>query len=300
MTLIMIYLVIFAGGLVRAAGAGLGCPDWPRCFDRWIPPTSLDQLPAYIDPGSFNITLAWIDYSNRLAGVLGGIFVLILAGWSLIYIKRERWIPLIAFSVLFLTITEGWLGALLVKSHLQPGMISLHLLLALVIVSLLVFLCLRLRLPPVTDSSKTSPTMIAMTIFLGVIILANILLGTELRGGLEQLAIEQPLNGKALWLQSLSPVKYIHSAVGILLFLGGLLLWPRRNQFHSTGITIIEVLIPLLVGLLALQTVLGEIMILAALPQLMRLLHMWLATIIWGLIVAVFSIIIPFRGKQNE
>ncbi|MGR3220575.1 MAG: COX15/CtaA family protein, partial [Candidatus Anammoxibacter sp.] len=27
-----VYLLIFIGGLVRVAGAGLGCPDWPKCF----------------------------------------------------------------------------------------------------------------------------------------------------------------------------------------------------------------------------------------------------------------------------
>ena len=64
------YLLIFVGGLVRVAGAGMGCPDWPKCFDRWIPPTSLEQLPDHIDPAKFNIVLAWIEYSNRLFGAL--------------------------------------------------------------------------------------------------------------------------------------------------------------------------------------------------------------------------------------
>ena len=60
----MTYLLIFIGGLVRVSGAGMGCPDWPKCFDRWIPPTNIDQLPEHIDPSKFNIVLAWIEYSN--------------------------------------------------------------------------------------------------------------------------------------------------------------------------------------------------------------------------------------------
>ena len=60
------YILIFIGGMVRVAGAGMGCPDWPKCFGRWIPPTSLDQLPDHIDPAKFNLVLAWIEYGNRL------------------------------------------------------------------------------------------------------------------------------------------------------------------------------------------------------------------------------------------
>ena len=71
------YLLIFIGGLVRVAGAGMGCPDWPKCFGRWIPPTSIEQIPSHIDPATFNIVLAWIEYCNRLFGAIVGLSITI-------------------------------------------------------------------------------------------------------------------------------------------------------------------------------------------------------------------------------
>lgn len=80
-TVAIIYALILVGGIVRATGSGMGCPDWPTCFGRWIPPTSETQLPPdyqqiYADRGyadtTFNVQKTWIEYLNRLLGVFTG------------------------------------------------------------------------------------------------------------------------------------------------------------------------------------------------------------------------------------
>ena len=86
--IIWVYLVILAGGSVRASGAGMGCPDWPLCFGQFIPPTSIDDLPpnwteflhgaSAINP-EFNLIHTWTEYINRLFGALLGLLTLSLS-----------------------------------------------------------------------------------------------------------------------------------------------------------------------------------------------------------------------------
>src|SRR5499433_4476260 len=77
------YVWILVGGLVRASGAGLGCPDWPRCFGSWIPPTAAAELPPQFDPSLYNSALMWTEYLNRLLGVTVGVLILatVISAW---------------------------------------------------------------------------------------------------------------------------------------------------------------------------------------------------------------------------
>ena len=141
------YLLILVGGLVRASGAGLGCPDWPRCFGSWIPPASVAALPPEFDPSQFNPTLMWTEYLNRLLGVTVGFFVLatVVSAWR--RHRRERHILWPAVAALLLTGYEGWLGGRVVAHELAPWIVTAHMIVALVIVSRLRNLARRLIVP---------------------------------------------------------------------------------------------------------------------------------------------------------
>jgi cytochrome c oxidase assembly protein subunit 15 len=183
LTVISIYLLILVGGIVRATGSGMGCPDWPKCFGQWVPPTEASQLPAdykqvytaqrvaknqklartlanlgfkqvagnifahptqYIET-DFNATKTWIEYVNRLLGALIGIFVFITAVVAWPYWRRDRPVLWLAIASWLLTGFQGWLGSLVVSTNLLPVMVTIHMGLALVIVALLLYAAHRAR-----------------------------------------------------------------------------------------------------------------------------------------------------------
>ena len=128
-------------------GSGMGCPDWPKCFGQWIPPTSVDELPAdykqiYAQRGydklDFNAFNTWAEYINRLLGVIGGLFCFALFINSIF--TRKFLLILLSTFLIILMAFQAWMGALVVFSILSPFKITLHMLIALVIICLLFFL----------------------------------------------------------------------------------------------------------------------------------------------------------------
>lgn len=177
MTVVAVYLLILVGGVVRSTGSGMGCPDWPKCFGSWVPPTKISQLPAnykevytaqrvaknqklartlqrmgfaqvagsifahptqYIET-DFNPVKTWIEYVNRLLGALIGVFVFLTVVFALPYWRRDRPVFWLALASFLLTGVQGYLGSLVVSTNLLPVMVTIHMALALLIVALLLY-----------------------------------------------------------------------------------------------------------------------------------------------------------------
>src|SRR5438046_2710170 len=133
--LYMVFLVILAGGVVRMTQSGMGCPDWPKCFGRWIPPVRAEQLPADFEKylrqqdidHTFNAYHTWIEYINRLLGALLGIFIFIHFIWTYVkFRKTNRQLVIISFLLLLAVGFQGWLGKKVVDHNLAVVKITIH------------------------------------------------------------------------------------------------------------------------------------------------------------------------------
>ena len=288
LTIVITYLLIFIGGLVRVSGAGMGCPDWPKCFDRWIPPTSIDQLPDHIDPALFNIVLAWIEYCNRLFGVFVGLFITITMFMALKMYNSNKRIKFSVILAFFLTLIQGWLGSVLVETVLNPFTITLHLLIALIIVLLLIYssqISFYSDFPDSEKKCKYDPNCKNLFFILGCILLIEIILGTEIRGGLEMIRKENPIVNSQFLLNMLGPFKYTHTILGIIIALITSFLWYKLVKKSYNPSKIIITTSSLIVFLVYAQIFLGEMLVFLDVIPLVQLFHLWLASIILGLVM---------------
>ncbi len=162
-TIVCVTLLFFLGGLVRSTGSGMGCPDWPLCFGKIIPPMNADQLPAdyketflekrkskierfikllerngmhkeaekikqspaLLVAHDFNTATAYTEYINRLFGVLTGFFMLLTLFFSL-KMPGSKYFVLWSMLALVMIVFNGWLGSIVVDSNLFPGLVSVH------------------------------------------------------------------------------------------------------------------------------------------------------------------------------
>jgi cytochrome c oxidase assembly protein subunit 15 len=111
-------LIVLTGAGVRLTGSGLGCPDWPRCYGGTTPPLE---------------THAVIEYGNRLlTGFVG--FAVIAASILAFFRKPFRW-HLAVFGALLPVgvVGQAILGALVVKYHLAPGLVMCHFILSMML-----------------------------------------------------------------------------------------------------------------------------------------------------------------------
>ena len=290
-TILFTYLLIFIGGLVRVSGAGMGCPDWPKCFDRWIPPTNIEQLPDHIDPALFNIVLAWIEYCNRLFGAFVGLLITVTMILALKHHSSNFKIKFTVISAFILTLVQGWLGSVLVHTVLNPITITLHLIFALIIVLLLIYgsqTSYYLQFPNLEKQSNYRSGLKTHFLFLLGILILEIILGTEIRGGLEMIRKENPIVDSQFLLDMLGPFKYAHTIFGILIALISSYLWYHLTIQEKKPSTLIKVTSTLIVFLVYSQIFLGEILVFFDVIPLIQLFHLWFASLIVGLVMIQF------------
>jgi cytochrome c oxidase assembly protein subunit 15 len=213
--LIMVFMVILAGGVVRMTQSGMGCPDWPTCFGRWIPPTSVSQLPPdyekYLRQQSidhtFNVYHTWTEYVNRLLGALLGVFIFIHTIWSYKkFWKDKREIFFISLIMLLAVVFQGWLGKKVVDANLATVKVTTHMMVALLIAAMPVLIIARLTYVKV----KANNALKNLVILSLLLVMVQVVLGTSVREKIDEIAASLSYQKRSLWIRSAGDEFLIH------------------------------------------------------------------------------------------
>jgi len=276
----MVFLVILAGGIVRMTQSGMGCPDWPRCFGMWIPPTDASQLPAdftkYLEKQdidhTFNVYHTWIEYINRLLGALLGIIVFIYFIWS--FIKYRKTKKVIIFSTLALVLVtgfQGFLGKLVVDANLSVVKVTIHMLVALIIAAIPAFIISYLK----GNRIMVPKVLKTVSVVALIAVLLQIVLGTQVREEIDIISKALAYEQRELWIDGLELPFYIHRSFSwLILGLCGYLWWKSKEfvqVYKTASYTLAFVIIAIIAGL---------VMNFLDMPAIAQPIHLLIATLL--------------------
>jgi cytochrome c oxidase assembly protein subunit 15 len=265
---------IFMGGLVRASGAGLGCPDWPKCFGSWIPPASAAALPPGFDPSQFNLMKMWTEYTNRLAGILTVFSIIVTAVLSFWYRKDRPAVFYSSIAALGMVLFQGWLGGVVVKSGLTEWLITAHLWLAIAIVFMLLYAIFKAteeRWSLQFRDNKVSRRIYGIGLALLVLTVIQMILGTQVRASVD--TVMQTMAGlpKELWIAQAGTIVAIHRSFSWIIFLLGIALCYLAWQKTDSGL-LRKIAAGVMASVVA-QMLLGAGLYYIALPPSVEVLH---------------------------
>lgn len=316
-TIVVLFVLILAGGVVRSTGSGMGCPDWPKCFGRYVPPTSSSELPkdykekyvagrlaknerfaktldvfgfsdlatrlrqdrSILVPEEFNAAKTWTEYVNRLIGVTSGFLLLLTAAYSFSYWKERKRIAILSVLNLILVGFQGWLGSIVVSTNLVAWIVTVHMLLALAILALSIY---TYHLAKVYGKSKlTVPVFIyIVTLASLVITVVQIAFGSEVRERID--AVATRLSGyRDGWVNSVGQVFSEHRDMAILVLLVNMMLYALVRR-HFSRHSIHQQLMSFTFLVIMLQIVTGIILSYLSLPPFAQALHIVFASLIFG------------------
>lgn len=296
-TLVLLYCTVLAGAVVRATGAGMGCPDWPRCFGRLIPPTDISQLPADYKEifkkenesvADFNPIHTWIEYINRLCGAISGIFMFATALASRYATTRDRLLQPLLLSSLLLFGVVSWMGKVVVATNLQPAAITLHMVGALALVGAGVVAVVRIRRDAgVAETQALSPGRRALVWAGLAAVLFQILLGTQVREQIDHIADTVGECCRDRWVEHLGPLFFWHkvSAWSLVALMTGLFisLTPCARELTPDFRRLRLAMLLLTVA----AYVVGVVLTKFAMPHAMQPAHLFLAVLLFGVLTAM-------------
>lgn len=306
LTIVSVFLLIAVGSIVRVTGSGMGCPDWPTCFGRIIPPTSVSELPADYktrwavqgkEIADFNVFHTWTEYLNRLLGVLIGIFIFATFVASLRWWSKDRHVTLASLAALLFVLFEGWLGAKVVEHDLRATLVTVHYVGALFVVFSLIYALVRAYRSRWMDEYVANHSKVLVWLYGATgILFVQVLMGTRVRGLVDDVAKILSDNARETWLDVIGLPFYVHRSFSILVLLvfTRMMLVVYREAGHNARIITWQVVIMVLMGL---EIVTGIVMTYMGIPVVAQPVHLVLSSLLLGTNVMLILRMYAIRGN---
>lgn len=330
-SIVLLFLLILAGGVVRSTGSGMGCPDWPKCFGCLVPPTNVSQLPkdykqkyvagrkaknerfaktldhlGYNDlakrlredksiliPEEFNAAKTWTEYVNRLIGASTGLLLLLTAIFSFAWWGKSKLIVFLSIINLILVGFQGWLGSIVVSSNLVAWIVTVHMLLALAILAISIY-TYHVSNVYGKPTIKTKPIIYALTIIVLILSTIQITIGTEVRERIDDVAtrLSRYRDG---WVNSVGQVFLEHRDMALLVLFANVMLYALvRRHFNRHSVQ--QQLMSFTFLIIMLQIVSGIILSYLSLPPFAQTVHVLFASLMFG---AQFYLLLNLYRSAN-
>ncbi len=241
------FVLISAGGLVRATDSGLACPDWPGCFafNDWVPPAQLH---------------AWIEHTHRLiAAIAVGPLVAIVGLWTLFGADKRRDLPLLVAAITagVLVIVQSLIGRYVVMEGLRAELVTIHLGMAMTVFAATIFIADRAARGPMPPRPADA-RLLRLVGVTAVAVVLQMLLGSWVTGHGAGLAFADfPLmNGRLLpdLVVSQQAVQFAHRLLAVIVLLLVLASWwriraatvarpPRRLAVAGVVLVLVQVVL---------------------------------------------------------
>ena len=334
-SLIALFLLILAGGVVRSSGSGMGCPDWPKCFDQYIPPTQVSELPAdykekyvqrrieknerfakildetgYSDlatkirhdesiriPEEFNAGKTYTEYINRLIGAATGLVLMLCFFLAIPLLKSKPIVFWLSAINLILVGFQGWLGSIVVSTNLLAWMITVHMLVAVFILGIAVYTYFVVKLPkPLLKITESQLLYLRIVSLLTIVVSVwQITIGTEVREEIDAVKTYFPELARSEWLTEAGRIFIQHKQL-VWLYLGlSLAVFLMIVKFKITGL--VNKLGLLMLIIFGLQLITGLVLAYFAMAPWAQGAHVFLATVLFS--VQAYVLFVFYTNKSD-
>lgn len=302
-SVVAIFALVVLGGVVRVTESGLGCPDWPLCYGKVIPPLRADAIIEYshrlvasvlVGPLVFaTCCVAWVVHWKRGPSARRG------AGKTMkgpLLSRRSKGLVWGATFAVALVLVQAILGGITVLTELHGSLVAAHLAMAEALLACMIILFVGSRRAGTPSTGGTGHYLpIVAAAGLGVYVLIMSGSFVTVSGSTAACTQWPTCNGNLVPATAPQFIHMLHRLAAVLI--GVLLLYALHLGFRQEqGPKELRYLSIIAAVVFAAQVLAGAFTVWFRFPVELRALHLALATLLWAAVVALTAV--AFAGTR--